>query len=119
MLQRKIYKRIEDFYKNHPNKALMIVGARQVGKSYIVEEFCKVHYKSFIKMDFIENPDYISALAGAKSTEEVLLRLSALFGDKMIPGKTIFFFDDIIIDIEHRRRSKRCYDTRSLQLPQL
>ncbi len=95
MLQRKIYKRIEDFYKSHPNKALMIVGARQVGKSYIVEEFCKVHYKSFIKMDFIENPDYISALAGAKSTEEVLLRLSALFGDKMIPGKTIFFFDEV------------------------
>ena len=95
MLQRKIYKRIEDFYKNHPNKALMIVGARQVGKSYIVEEFCKVHYKSFIKMDFIENPDYISALTGAKSTEEVLLRLSALFGDKMIPGKTMFFFDEV------------------------
>lgn len=95
MLQRKIYKRIEDFYKKHPNKALMIVGARQVGKSYIVEEFCKVHYKSFIKMDFIENPDYISALAGVKSTEEVLLRLSALFGDKMIPGKTIFFFDEV------------------------
>ena len=81
MLQRKIYKRIEAFYKDRPHKALMLIGARQVGKSYIVEEFCKVHYKSFIKMDFIENPEYISALAGAGSTEEILLRLSALFGD--------------------------------------
>ncbi len=43
MLQRKIYKRIEAFYKDRPNKALMITGARQVGKSFIVEEFCKAH----------------------------------------------------------------------------
>ncbi len=95
MLHRKIYEHIETFYKNRPRKALMIVGARQVGKSYIVEEFSKAHYESFIKMDFIEHPDYISALAGAKSTQDVLLRLSALFGDRMIPGKTMIFFDEV------------------------
>jgi len=94
MLQRNIYKQIEAFYKSRPNKALMIVGARQVGKTYIVEEFCKVRYESFVKMDFIENPGYVSALAGAKSAKEILLRLSALFGDKMIPGKTMIFFDE-------------------------
>ena len=48
MLQRKIYKRIEAFYSTKPNKALMIVGARQVGKSFIVEEFCNAHYESMI-----------------------------------------------------------------------
>jgi predicted AAA+ superfamily ATPase len=95
MLQRKIYKRIEAFYKDRPKKALMITGARQVGKSFIVEEFCKAHYESFIKLDFIENPEYISALAGAGNTEEILLRLSALFGDQMIPGKTMIFFDEV------------------------
>ena len=72
MLQRKIYKQIEAFYKTKPDKALMIVGARQVGKSYIVEEFCKAHYESLIKMDFIENPAYVSAFAGAESAEEIL-----------------------------------------------
>ena len=95
MLQRKIYKRIEAFYKDKPTKALMITGARQVGKSFIVEEFCKNHYESFIKLDFIENPEYISALTGAGSTQEILLRLSALFGDQMIPGKTMIFFDEV------------------------
>lgn len=94
MLRRKIYDRIQAFYKDKPGKALMIVGARQVGKSYIVEEFCKAHYESFVKMDFIENPGYISALEGAESADEILLRLSTLFGDKMIPGKTIIFFDE-------------------------
>ena len=95
MLRRKIYRQIEEFYKSRPRKALMITGARQVGKSYIVEEFCRARYESFIKMDFIENPDYIPVLSGAVSAEEILLRLSALFGDKMIPGKTMIFFDEV------------------------
>ena len=95
MLQRKIYEKIESFYKSRPGKALMIVGARQVGKSFIVEEFCKAHYKSYIKMDFIENADYRSVFSGAETAEEILLRLSALFGDRMIPGKTMVFFDEV------------------------
>lgn len=95
MLQRKIYKRIESFYQNKPCKALMIVGARQVGKSFIVEEYSKAHYESFIKLDFIENPDYISVFSKAENAEDILLRLSALFGDRMIPGRTMIFFDEV------------------------
>lgn len=95
MLQRKITKRLEDFYQSKPGKALMIIGARQVGKSYSIEEFAKAHYKSVIKMDFIENPDYIPIFEFAQSADEILLRLSALFGDRMIPGQTIIFFDEV------------------------
>ena len=95
MLQRKITKLIEEFYKSNPHKALMIIGARQVGKSYIIEEFAKAHYKSVIKMDFIENPDYIPLFENAQGADEILLRLSALFGDRMIPGKTMIVFDEV------------------------
>ena len=95
MLQRKITERIEAFYRNHPQKALMIIGARQVGKSYIIEDYAKKHYQSVIKVDLIENPDYGSLFSKAKSAEEILLRLSALFGDRMIPGKTMIFFDEV------------------------
>lgn len=95
MLRRKITDRIEDFYKNNPGKALMIIGARQVGKSYIIEQFASAHYKSVIKVDFIENPNYISLFENAQGADEILLRLSALFGDRMIPGKTMIFFDEV------------------------
>lgn len=95
MLRRKIFNEIESFYKTNPQKALMITGARQVGKSTIIEEFAHKHYKHFIKMDFIKNPDYVTALSGAKNTEETLLRLSALFGDEMVPGETLIFFDEV------------------------
>lgn len=73
----------------------MITGARQVGKSYIIEEFCKTHFKSFIKLDFIENPQHTELFSKAKSDEDIILRLSALFGEKMIPGETIIFFDEV------------------------
>ena len=95
MLERKIYKRISDFYINNKNKALLITGARQVGKSYIIEAFVKEHYKSFIKVDFIENPNLVKIFDKAQSSEEILLRLSAIYGDKMIPGETLIFFDEI------------------------
>ena len=94
MLQRKISARLEEFYKNKPHKALMIIGARQVGKTYIINEFAKTHYKSVIKVDFIENPEYASVFTKANGAEEILLRMSALFGDKMIPGKTMIIFDE-------------------------
>ena len=73
----------------------MITGARQVGKSYIIEEFCKTHFKSFIKLDFIENPEHTELFSKAKSADDMSLRLSALFGEKMIPGETIIFFDEV------------------------
>ena len=52
MIWRKIEKRLEDFYAANGRYALLIDGARRVGKSYIVEEFAKQHYKSYILIDF-------------------------------------------------------------------
>lgn len=95
MLERKIYPRIEQFYNNNPHKALMVTGSRQVGKSYIIEKYAKEHYNHFIKLDFIEHPEYVSAFRNANSAEDILLRLSAMFGEDMIPGETIIFFDEV------------------------
>lgn len=95
MLRRKITNRIEEFYKSDPNKALMIVGARQVGKSYAIGKFAEAHYESVITIDFIENPEYVSVFENAQGADEILLRLSAVFGDRMIPGKTMIFFDEV------------------------
>ena len=95
MLRRKITKKMEDFYHGDPKKALMIVGARQVGKSFIIEQFANAHFKSVIKMDFIENPDYVPLFEDAQGADEILLRISALFGDQMAPGETMIFFDEV------------------------
>ena len=95
MLRRKITKQIEEFYNDNPKKALMITGARQVGKSYIIGQFAAAHYENVIRIDFIEDPDFVPLFENARGADEILLRLSALFGDRMIPGKTMIIFDEV------------------------
>ena len=95
MLKRKIYTEIENFYKDNPQKALMITGARQVGKSYIIEQFGKAHYESLIVIDFINNPEYVEIFSGCNSSDEIMLRISSLFGDRLIEGRTLIFFDEV------------------------
>ena len=70
MLNRKIYSEIERFYSEHKNMALMVTGARQVGKSFIIEEYAKSAFESYIRIDFIENPEYTELFNGSGNAEE-------------------------------------------------
>lgn len=51
-MRRKIYDKLTEWKKNNGESALLIKGARRVGKSYIVEQFAKAEYKSYILIDF-------------------------------------------------------------------
>ncbi len=55
MLERKAYKKLLDWKKNHYKNCLMIKGARQVGKTFLVHELGKNEYDSFIEINFIKN----------------------------------------------------------------
>ena len=54
MIKRKISSRLEKFYEDGGKYALLVDGARQVGKTYIIREFAKTHYESFIEINFIK-----------------------------------------------------------------
>ena len=54
MIFRKIYSRLERFYHEGGQSALLIDGARQVGKTFIIEEFARAHYQSVVKIDFVK-----------------------------------------------------------------
>lgn len=54
MLKRKIYQKLVDWKRTHKNNCLMVEGARQVGKTYIIREFGKKEYESFIEINFIK-----------------------------------------------------------------
>jgi len=95
MLERKIYNKILNFYKNNKNKALMITGARQVGKSFIIEKFAKENYNHFVKIDFVKDKEYVEIFRNAKGADDIILRLTALFGNELVPQETIVFFDEI------------------------
>lgn len=94
-MYREIEERIEKFFRDNSGRALMITGARQVGKTYIVREFAKKNFEYVIEFNFLENQDARNILQQAKSSEDILLRISGLTDVPMVPGKTLIFFDEV------------------------
>ncbi len=95
MLARRIDKELERFYKTEEKKALLITGARQVGKTYSIREFGKAHYENFVEINFLENKTAQTLFENATDSKDLLIRLSAVIGEQMVPGKTLIFFDEI------------------------
>lgn len=93
MIERQIDKYIQDFYKS-TNKALLITGARQIGKTYSIRQYGK-QWECFVEINFIENTDAAILIKGAKGATDLLLRISALTNKKLIPGRTLIFFDEV------------------------
>ena len=85
MLNRKIDSYLRDYYKK-TNNALLITGARQVGKTYSIREFGK-SFKSFIEINFIENPDAVGLFKNASGSADILMRLSTITNAPMIKGE--------------------------------
>ena len=78
MLKRKVMTELKKWKNESVDKALIVNGARQVGKIYIVREFGKDEYESFIELNFIEHPEYTDIFAEGLSAEDILtgIRLS-------------------------------------------
>lgn len=94
MIERKIEKRIRDFYQTD-RKALLITGARQVGKTYIIRAFGQANFESFIEINFLENRAAQALFENASGSADLLLRISAIADGPLIPGKTLIFFDEV------------------------
>jgi len=93
MIHRKIDIFIERYYEETHN-ALLITGARQIGKTFSIREFGK-KFKSFIEVNFVESPDAIEVFRETTSSTDILLRLSALTQNPLIKGETLIFFDEV------------------------
>lgn len=93
MLKRKIDSFIKEFFRRSKN-ALLITGARQIGKTFSVREFGK-KFESFIEINFVENQDAVEIFRTAKSSSDILLRLSAMTDTPLIKGETLIFFDEV------------------------
>ncbi len=94
MLERKISRYIEHFYEVNKG-ALLLSGARQVGKTYSVRRFAEKKFNSFIEINFVDNPDAVGIFSNAKNSSDILLRLSAFVNQPLIKGETLIFFDEV------------------------
>ena len=98
MFKRKIYEELIKWKRiSNGSTALLIDGARRVGKSYIAEEFAKNEYKSYILVDFGNVPNDVLHLFAQESSDLDLFfaKLSAFYGIKLFKRDSLIVFDEV------------------------
>jgi uncharacterized protein len=96
MLHRKIEKQIENYLSSGSDRMLLVDGARQVGKSFIIRSVCQRMFKNYIEINMEEDKLNDRVFADARTTKDFYLALSVVAGEKM--GKkqeTLVFIDEI------------------------
>ncbi len=88
---------LEKWYKSD-SKAILVTGARQIGKTYIINQFIKENCQSYVSVNLLENDSAAQVLNSAKSAKDFLLKFSLVVpNEKLEPGKTVIFIDEIQI----------------------
>lgn len=96
MLRRKIQAYIEQYLKSNSNKMLIIDGARQIGKSYIIREVGQRLFPNFIEVNFATDKNGPKVFAEANTVEKFYFQLSTIAGEKMNEkSNTLVFLDEI------------------------
>lgn len=94
MLHRKIENDIVNWLKNE-NKALLIDGARQVGKTYIIRKVLEDEHCDYIEFNLLKTPEIVGLLATCETVDDLITNLSLFSKKQFIKGRTIIFFDEI------------------------
>ena len=95
MLKRKALAQFETWFQTRTKQALLVTGARQVGKTFLIREFAKSHWKHVVEINFLENTDARIAIGSATNSAELFMRLTVFANAPLVPGKTVFFLDEI------------------------
>ena len=96
MLYRKISSLIADHLRSQDQRILLVDGARQVGKTYIVRHVGRQLFENFIEVNMVEDSLGERLFAQTRSVEDFYLQLSMLHGDKMKEKlNTLVFLDEI------------------------
>ncbi len=96
MLYRKFEKRIEKFFQEESNKILLVNGARQIGKSYLIRYVGKRMFKNYIEINLKEDKENLGVFANVKSTSDFYMQLGAIAGNRLgTKENTLVFLDEI------------------------
>lgn len=96
MLYRKFAAHLEQFLQNEPNKILLVNGARQIGKSYIIRYVGSRRFKNFVEINLKADKEGAGIFATVRSRDDFYLQLGALAGNKLGNKKdTLVFLDEI------------------------
>ena len=95
-MKRKIYNRLVDWKNNSNKKPMMVLGVRQCGKTYIIEEFCKNEYKNYITVNLFERTDIVNLYKSDHlNSEDKYKQLKSLINFDFDELDSILFIDEI------------------------
>lgn len=94
-MKRNAIQNLIDWKNDKERKPLVLKGARQVGKTWLMKEFGKNYYKSFVYFNFDEEDELKSVFETNKNPQRILELLSLICGEKILPGETLVVFDEI------------------------
>lgn len=92
---RKVAEKLQKWKNNPDKKALLITGARQIGKTYSVRQFGKAHYEKFVEINFLTQPSATEIFKGDLNADTLIMNLTAFLGTSLEKGKTLIFLDEI------------------------
>lgn len=94
-MQRLLYQQLLEWKSRANRKPLLLQGARQVGKTYLLKQFAQQEYNDCAYFNFEQTPELGSLFDSSLSPSILIESLAAFIGRKIEPGKTLIFFDEI------------------------
>lgn len=95
-MKRKIYNKLLDWKNNTDNiKPLMILGARQVGKTYVINEFCEKEFKNYIHINLFQDTEIVKLYKSEKNSKDKYIEFQLLMNFDFDTPNTIIFIDEI------------------------
>ncbi len=94
-MKRKFYNVLMEWKNNNIDIPLMVVGARQIGKTYIINEFCKNEFDDYIYINLMEKTSIVKIFEEDSDFETKVKKLELELNKKIIPNQTIVFIDEI------------------------
>ena len=96
MLKRKFYNTLLEWKRKANKKPLFVRGARQVGKTFIVEYFARKNYSSYIYLNFLENGEYKRIFDGALDASTIYSRITLMVPSaRLVEHDSLIFLDEI------------------------
>lgn len=94
-MEREVMRELVKWKESRRRKPLILQGARQVGKTWVLKEFGKRYYKNIAEFNFDENPEYKDFFEKSKDGRRILENLAMASGQRIVPEDTLIFFDEI------------------------
>jgi len=108
-------KKLLDWKNTGMNKPLMVIGVRQIGKTYIIEKFGKENFEQYLYFNLEKDAEVRSIFEKTINEEKILEELELYIGKKIDLDKTLIFFDevqvceDFIVSLKYFNESDKPY----------